>query len=90
MAEGNYPQVRIIVLEKGEHLETIVRRMEKGHFVRFHRGSSLLGVDVEIRTTLTGQEPLKWTEGTDHLAAYCQVECTSAGSFKYTFTADGE
>ncbi|RCN32383.1 hypothetical protein ANCCAN_21813 [Ancylostoma caninum] len=90
MPSGDHPEVRIIVLEKGEHLDTVVRRLEKGQFVRFHRGSSLLGVDVEIRTTLTGEEPLKWTSGSDHLAVYCQVECTTAGSFKYRFTADGE
>ncbi|EYB99073.1 hypothetical protein Y032_0125g1273 [Ancylostoma ceylanicum] len=90
MPAGDHPEVRIIVLEKGEHLDTVVRRLEKGQFVRFHRGSSLLGVDVEIRTTLTGEEPLKWTSGSDHLAVYCQVECTTAGSFKYRFTADGE
>ncbi|KHJ99116.1 hypothetical protein OESDEN_00884 [Oesophagostomum dentatum] len=90
MAPSDHPEVRIIVLERGEHLDTIVRRLQKGYFVRFHRGSSLLGVDVEICTTLTGDEPLKWTDGTDHLAVYCQVECVRAGSFKYRFTADGE
>ncbi|VDO29924.1 unnamed protein product [Heligmosomoides polygyrus] len=90
MVTAKQPQIRIIVLEKGEHLDTVVRRLEKGEFVRFHRGSSLLGVDVEVRTTLTGDEPLKWTTGTDHLAIYCQVECTRAGSFKYFFTADGK
>ncbi|KAK6045756.1 hypothetical protein COOONC_16739 [Cooperia oncophora] len=90
MGTTKQPQIRIIVLEKGEHLTTVVRRLEKGQIVRFHRGGSLLGVDVKIRTTLTGDEPLKWTSGTDHLAVYCQVECTRAGSFKYTFTADDE
>ncbi|WKX94508.1 hypothetical protein Q1695_011636 [Nippostrongylus brasiliensis] len=90
MGTSKQPQVRIIILERGENLDTVVRRLEKGEFVRFRRGGSLLGVDVEIRTTLTGAEPLKWTSGPDHLAVYCQVECTRAGSFKYTFTADGE
>ncbi|KAK6735058.1 hypothetical protein RB195_018326 [Necator americanus] len=90
MPTPDHPEVRIIVLEKGEHLDTVVRRLEKGQFVRFHRGSSLLGIDVEIRTTLTGDEPLKWSSGKDHLAMYCQVECSTAGSFKYCFSADGE
>ncbi|KAK6017028.1 hypothetical protein OSTOST_17484, partial [Ostertagia ostertagi] len=90
MGTTKQPQIRIIVLEKGQHLDTVVRRLEKGEIVRFHRGGSLLGVNVSVRTTLTGAEPLKWTSGTDHLAVYCQVECTRAGAFKYTFTADEE
>ncbi|KAK5982124.1 hypothetical protein GCK32_003796 [Trichostrongylus colubriformis] len=90
MGTTKQPQIRIIVLEKGQHLDTVVRRLGKGEFVRFHRGGSLLGVEVEVRTSLTGDEPLKWTKGVDHLAVYCQVECTRAGAFKYTFTADGE
>ncbi|KJH49784.1 glycogen debranching enzyme [Dictyocaulus viviparus] len=81
------PEIRIIVLEKGEHLHTVIRRLEKGHFVRFHRGTSLLGEDVQVFTTLTGTKPLTWMAGTDHLATYCQVECTKAGSFKYHFNA---
>ncbi|KAK6055651.1 hypothetical protein COOONC_06845 [Cooperia oncophora] len=66
-----------------KHLTTRVRRLEKGQIVRFHRGGSLLGVDVKIRTTLTGDEPLKWTSGTDHLAVYCQVECTTLRPASY-------
>lgn len=89
MRTRNQPEVRIIVIEEGEYLDTVVRRFEKGHFVRFHRGASLLGKDVHVWTTLTGTQPLNWTAGADHLTTYCQVECAKAGSFKYYFNADG-
>lgn len=34
MPAADHPEVRIIVLEKGEHLDTVVRRLEKGAFSR--------------------------------------------------------
>ncbi|VDM59544.1 unnamed protein product [Angiostrongylus costaricensis] len=85
MRTKKQPEVRIIVLEDGEDLDTVIRRLEKGNFVRFHRGASLLGKDVCVWTTLTGPQPLAWTSSADHLATYCQLECTKAGSFKYHF-----
>ncbi|CAD6192035.1 unnamed protein product [Caenorhabditis auriculariae] len=81
-------ETRIIVLEEGQNLDTVVRRLEKGWVVRFKRGSSLLGKEVSVRTTLTGTEPLRWSPGNDHLAVFCEIVCSRAGSFKYTFSVD--
>ncbi|KAJ1367650.1 hypothetical protein KIN20_028604 [Parelaphostrongylus tenuis] len=89
MRTKKQPEIRIIVLEDGEHLDTVIRRLQKGEFVRFHIGPSLLGKDVQVWTTLTGTQPLTWTSSADHLSKYCQVECAKAGSFKYNFSADG-
>uniref|UniRef100_A0A158PC84 Glycogen debrancher n=1 Tax=Angiostrongylus cantonensis TaxID=6313 RepID=A0A158PC84_ANGCA len=87
------PKFRIIVLEEGENLDTvhsvIWEFIVSGNFVRFHRGASLLGKDVCVWTTLTGPQSLTWTSSADHLATYCELECTKAGSFKYHFNADG-
>ncbi|CAI2335505.1 unnamed protein product [Caenorhabditis sp. 36 PRJEB53466] len=81
-------EIRIIVLEEGEHLESAIRKVEKGWIVRFKRGSSLLGKNVSVTTTLTGSDHLTWSSGTDHLSVYCQVTCHTAGSFRYSFTTD--
>uniref|UniRef100_A0A1I7XD66 Glycogen debranching enzyme n=1 Tax=Heterorhabditis bacteriophora TaxID=37862 RepID=A0A1I7XD66_HETBA len=85
-----HKEVRIIVLESGDHSDVIVRRLEKGWIVRFIRGSSLFGLDVEVKTSLSGDEPLKWSAGDDSISVYCEVECKLAGSFKYTFVTNGK
>ncbi|CAI5441641.1 unnamed protein product [Caenorhabditis angaria] len=88
MSQNN--EVRIIVLEEGEHLESVIRKIEKGWIVRFKRGTSLLGKQVTVTTTMSPDEQLKWSEGSDHLAVYCEIQCNVAGSFKYSFSTDGK
>lgn len=82
---GEEKEIRIIVLEDGEHLESVIRKIEKGWIVRFKRGSSLLGKKVKVFTSICPGNSLEWSEGKDHLAVYCQVECKEAGSFRYWF-----
>ncbi|CAB3411249.1 unnamed protein product [Caenorhabditis bovis] len=82
-------QVRIIILEDGQHQESIIRKVEKGWIVRFKRGSSLLGKNVEVRTTFDPTNPLQWSSGNDHLSVFCDVVCATAGSFRYHFNVDG-
>nr|APP18135.1 glycogen-debranching enzyme [Anisakis simplex] len=80
-------QTRIIFLEEGAHLESVVIRLCKGWIVRFVRGASLLGRDVRLTTSLSGE--LKWSDDADDLAACAQVVCTKAGAFSYEFFVDG-
>lgn len=37
-----------------------------------------------------GDEELKWNKGYDQLNHYCDVKCSEAGSFKYTFYSENE
>uniref|UniRef100_A0A1I7U7N9 Glycogen debranching enzyme n=1 Tax=Caenorhabditis tropicalis TaxID=1561998 RepID=A0A1I7U7N9_9PELO len=85
MTKNEGDEVRIIVLEAGQHLESVIRKVEKGWIVRFKRGASLLGKQVTVETTLSPGTPLKWSEGQDHLSVYCEVKCQEAGSFRYSF-----
>ncbi|PAV72197.1 hypothetical protein WR25_00028 isoform A [Diploscapter pachys] len=85
----NDVQIRVIILEDGQHLDNVVRKCEKGWIIRFVRGCSLLGKDVTVKTSLTGDSPLQWSDGHDHLSVHCQVECKTAGSFQYNFCVDG-
>uniref|UniRef100_A0A8R1IU78 Glycogen debranching enzyme glucanotransferase domain-containing protein n=1 Tax=Caenorhabditis japonica TaxID=281687 RepID=A0A8R1IU78_CAEJA len=84
---ANGDEIRIIVLEDGQHLDSVIRKIEKGWIVRFKRGSSLLGKNVRVTTSLS-PEPLSWSAGKDHLSVYCQVKCDTAGSFRYSFSTD--
>ncbi|GMT14102.1 hypothetical protein PFISCL1PPCAC_5399 [Pristionchus fissidentatus] len=81
-------QVRIIVLNDGEHLEAIVRRFEQGWRVQFVLGDNLLGKSVRLLTSLS-PDPLPWTSHGSALNAKAEVVCTSAGSFSYEFFVDG-
>uniref|UniRef100_A0A914REQ0 Uncharacterized protein n=1 Tax=Parascaris equorum TaxID=6256 RepID=A0A914REQ0_PAREQ len=58
-----------------------------GWIVRFVRGASLLGHDVRLVTSLSGEVP--WSDDPDDLAAYAQVICNRAGAFSYEFFIDG-
>ncbi|CAI4224223.1 unnamed protein product [Auanema sp. JU1783] len=82
-------EIRIIVLDVG-HLDKVVRRYEKGWVVRFVCGPSLLGSKVVLRTSLTGETPLKWNEGLDQTSNFIDVICDQAGSFKYSFELNEE
>ncbi|MFH4973467.1 hypothetical protein AB6A40_000176 [Gnathostoma spinigerum] len=84
---GTDQQVRIVYLNDGDHLDSVVIRLEKGWKVRFMRASSLLGRDVEVSTSLAGK--LKWSEHADDLAAYAEFDCTTAGAFSYEFFVNG-
>ncbi|EGT54590.1 hypothetical protein CAEBREN_28219 [Caenorhabditis brenneri] len=88
MTHNDGVQIRIIILEAGEHLESVIRKVEKGWVVRFKRGSSLLGKKVAVYTSITPEVPLEWSEGNDHLSVHCQVECQQAGSFRYFFNVE--
>ncbi|KHN79226.1 Glycogen debranching enzyme [Toxocara canis] len=80
-------QTRIILLNAGAHLESVVIRLRKGWVVRFMRGDSLLGRDVRLVTSLSGEIP--WSDDRDDLAAYAQIVCSRAGAFSYEFFVDG-
>ncbi|KAF1764730.1 hypothetical protein GCK72_004680 [Caenorhabditis remanei] len=90
MTQKEQTEIRIIVLEDGERLDSVIRKVEKGWIVRFKRGSSLLGKKVSVYTTVSPGSPLKWSEGKDHLSVFCEVKCQEAGSFRYHFIVESE
>ncbi|KAF8361461.1 agl-1, partial [Pristionchus pacificus] len=81
-------QVRIIVLNDGDHLEAVVRRFEQGWRVYFVLGDNLLGKSVVLKTSLS-PHPLPWSNHGSALNAKAEVDCSTAGSFSYEFYVDG-
>ncbi|GMR35805.1 hypothetical protein PMAYCL1PPCAC_06000, partial [Pristionchus mayeri] len=81
-------QVRVIVLNDGDHLETVVRRFDQGWRVQFVLGDNLLGKAVRLVTSLS-PEPLPWTNHGSALNAKAEVICSTPGSFSYEFYVDG-
>lgn len=87
VVQSKATQTRVIFLNAGAHLPSVVIRLHKGWVVRFVRGASLLGRDVRLVTSLSGEVP--WSDDPDDLAAYAQVVCSRAGAFSYEFFVDG-
>ncbi|GMS83451.1 hypothetical protein PENTCL1PPCAC_5626 [Pristionchus entomophagus] len=81
-------QIRTIVLNDGDHLETVVRRFEQGWRVQFVLGDNLLGKTVCLLTSLSPL-PLPWSNNGSALSAKAEVVCSTAGSFHYEFFVDG-
>lgn len=79
-------QVRIIVLNNGEHLESRVVRLHKGWVIRFIRGANILGRDVRVKISASGELP--WTNDRDDFLARAEFVCRRAGSFLYQFYVD--
>lgn len=59
-----------------------------GWIVRFMRGGNLLGKDVQVFTSISGEIP--WNDEPDDLAAYAEIQCTRAGAFSYHFYVNGK
>ncbi|VDD94330.1 unnamed protein product [Enterobius vermicularis] len=81
-------QIRIVTLSNGEHRDSVVIRLHKGWIVRFMRGGNLLGKDVQVFTSISGEIP--WNDEPDDLAAYAEIQCTRAGAFSYHFYVNGK
>ncbi|KAK6104908.1 glycogen debranching enzyme [Brugia pahangi] len=86
--ENRKPETRIITLNYGDDLDQLVFRFQKGWYVRFVRGSSLLGRDVNVFTSISGK--ISWNEGSDEFATFAEIKCEQSGAFSYHFIVDNE
>lgn len=59
-----------------------------GWTVRFVRGASLLGRNVDVFTSISGK--ISWKEGADEFATFAEIKCERSGAFSYHFIVDNE
>ncbi|CAJ0919676.1 unnamed protein product, partial [Mesorhabditis belari] len=84
-------EIRIITLEKGQHRDDVIHRLQKGWRVRFVRGASLLSCsDIRLTCSVSSSETVKWSHAEDPLASTAEVLCEKAGAFKYEFFIENE
>uniref|UniRef100_A0A915PP57 Glycogen debranching enzyme n=1 Tax=Setaria digitata TaxID=48799 RepID=A0A915PP57_9BILA len=86
--ESRKLETRVITLNYGEKLDESVFRIQKDWTVRFVRGVSLLGRNVDIFTSISGKIP--WKKGADEFATFAEIKCDRSGAFSYYFVADNE
>ncbi|CAL4062039.1 unnamed protein product, partial [Meganyctiphanes norvegica] len=98
------PQVRVLTLNNGEHLDTKLFRLQKGWIIQLRPGPSLLGKKVNVYTNnpleennafdRTSYHQLHWRSDTsnkgDDTALFVEITIVMAGSFHYYFTFDND
>ncbi|KAK4310829.1 hypothetical protein Pmani_017632 [Petrolisthes manimaculis] len=94
------PQVRVLTLNHGDHLDSTLFRLQKGWVLQLRPGPSLLGRAVSVFTnhpedpsegfTRSRYRRLRWMSDSrnkgDDTALYVEVTLSMPGSFHYYFT----
>ncbi|XP_063604015.1 glycogen debranching enzyme-like isoform X1 [Penaeus indicus] len=96
------PQVRVLTLNHGDHMDSTLFRLQKGWVLQLRPGPSLLGKAVSVFTnhpedlgegfTRNRYRRLQWKSDSrnkgDDTALYVEVVIISAGAFHFYFTYD--
>lgn len=91
-------QVRVLTLDKNQFQESVLYRLEKGWFLRFTLGPTLMGHEVRLYTNYPAESysfdrskwrQLEWVLNSkyknDDLDKYAEFECHVAGAFGYNY-----